>query len=560
MPMRTAFWDILRRARLAYPTMHLVATVQEALGFRGRRDVYRQDLMFRIYEFVARHRPRQAPSSRGPNVLFGSIRGSVPLVTSLEGMLGHALQMRGAKVSSVACDGVLTRCDGYLLRNITPERCARCACNSRSVMEAFGLPHHALSTFITAQDTAEARQLVQGIPRDSLDGLVVDGLPLGDYAMYSARYNTQQYRPAQTDETTQLHREFLQNAVVLVRAYTRLLDSVRPDVVVLLNGLYMTFRILMELARRRNIPVYTYERGYHRYSWAFSRNQPAALVPLDSKWASVKDQPLRAEQAAQLDAYLASRRAGCLDNITPLNTEPEERKEVIWRELGLDPGKPTATLFPNSFTDSSTMDLDGAFSDIFDWIDHTVRFFAERPEYQLILRAHPAEVLDPNATESLAGVLKERHPRLPENIRYVPPESKISSYQLLQLSRASLVYVSTIGIESALQGVPCLLVGRPHYRGRGFTTDVESTDQYRSLLQRLPDLQPLSTEEIEVARRFAYLLFFRHECIFPWFREVDNWTISDIALDSLADLAPGRDPRLDALCQAILTGNEVPVE
>src|SRR5262245_56896730 len=368
--MSSVFWKIIDRVNCRYPTMKMLADVSATFGDTQRRARYQEDQCYRLFEFFNRESSNlaDAKSNGSRAVLFAGVRGSVPLVTAFEGVLARALQMRGAKVSTFACDGVLQRCDAYLLEDRTQEKCLTCSVNSRRYNAALCLDHHRLSDFVRPGDWDEATQLSQGIGDSDLDHFEIDQIRLGKLANYSVRYNTGQNRLVLTEEVAKLNQEFLANGLLLFRAYQRLLDSIRPKAVVMLNGLYMSFRILRDLALERGIPVYTYERSYRRDAWVFNRNGFAALNPIDSAWDSLKDLPLNSKQEDELNNYLASRAAGTVQDSFALNVCPKESVSEIWSELRLDASKPTATLFPSSLCDSTTMDFDGVFPSIYDWI------------------------------------------------------------------------------------------------------------------------------------------------------------------------------------------------
>lgn len=559
--MNSLVWHAASKAGVKYRGMHLLARLHAALGDPTKAGRYRQDQAFRIYELIRSRRVATRPSLFPPRrVLFATIRGSSPLVCAFEALLAHALEMRGADTRLFSCDGALSQCDGFKHRDMSPERCRRCAFTSKQYAEAFDLRRERLSAYIRKQEVVDSQRTVASMADEQLEFAHDGGLPVGAFASYSVRYNTFTQRLGSSEEHGPLLRGFVETGLQLRRVYDRLLDRTQPTAIVMLNGLYMTFRILMERGKQRGIPVYTYERGYRKDAWIFSKNQPAALYPLGSQWERIRDAPLTDAENRELDEYLSSRQAGDPQSVFPLNVNPEERVQIIWQRIGLDPGKPTATLFPNSFIDSTTMDFDGIFDSIYQWLDATIRFFCRNPQFQLILRAHPAEALYDTNPQTLSSILRATHPVLPDNIRYIEPESRLSSYALLEMSNASLVYLSTIGIESALKGVPCLLAGRADYRERGFTYDVSNQAEYENLLARLPELPRLSAETVERARRFAYLRFFRYAYELPWFVELPgSWTFSDLALASLDELDVGHDGRFDRLCAAILAGDDVPI-
>jgi hypothetical protein len=75
-------------------------------------------------------------------------------------------------------------------------------------------------------------------------------------------------------------------------------------------------------------------------------------------------------------------------------------------------------------------------------------------------------------------------------------------------------------MEMAMSGVPVIVGGYTHYRGKGFTLDPNSWEAYLNLLdETLPRLkahQRLSREQVERAWQYAYRFFFDYPCPFPW--------------------------------------------
>ena len=73
-------------------------------------------------------------------------------------------------------------------------------------------------------------------------------------------------------------------------------------------------------------------------------------------------------------------------------------------------------------------------------------------------------------------ILRAASPELPDHVRAVPPESDISTYDLIELADVGLVYTTTVGLEMAMRGIPVIVAGQTHYRGKGFTTDPGSVE------------------------------------------------------------------------------------
>ena len=216
---------------------------------------------------------------------------------------------------------------------------------------------------------------------------------------------------------------------------------------------------------------------------------------------------------------------------------------------------------------------------MFDWLRRTVQVAAALPDVQLVIRVHPAEVRIPMSESRDRAIdrLEAEFPDLPPNVRLVsdrldriPLAFALARHARrriranlgwafgfnsvgIDLAKAVLVYTSTIGLEAAVRGKRVLVAGRTHYRGRGFTSDVASREDYRDLLLESLQGDELGAAEVELARRYAYLFFFRFMQDFPWVVDTPR-SARRLTFSHLSELAVGRNPVLDRMCEAILEG------
>ena len=110
-------------------------------------------------------------------------------------------------------------------------------------------------------------------------------------------------------------------------------------------------------------------------------------------------------------------------------------------------------------------------------------------------------------------------PELPAHIHLIKPEDKVNTYDLVEITDIGLVYTTTVGMEMAMSGIPTIVVGKTHYRNRGFTIDPESYVNYYKLLGSLlenPKENRLKADQIELAWKYAYHFFFDFPKPFPW--------------------------------------------
>jgi hypothetical protein len=139
------------------------------------------------------------------------------------------------------------------------------------------------------------------------------------------------------------------------------------------------------------------------------------------------------------------------------------------------------------------------------------------PDYQLVVRVHPGEML--GAGHPSVDIVRNALPVQPDHVVVVPPESPINTYDLIELAHLGLVYTSTIGLEMTMLGIPVIVAGETHYKGKGFTDDPSNWDEYTgALIRRLeePLGRRLSDESKQKAWRYSYRYFFDYPFEFPW--------------------------------------------
>lgn len=493
------------------------------------------------------------PAGRGPRVLFFTVRGWFVHVGS-EAVLAKALELRGARPVFFLCGGQLPQCDFKPGTDpyVTAPLCWRCRGFADRLLEALDLPSLRLRDFVGQADIERVHQRLAGLGREELLAYRENDLPLGQLVRPSVQRSLLRGDIEDDSYSVGVLRGYVASAAVMASVGQALLDRLEPDVVVMTNGLFFAEAIMLELARRRGVEAITYERGMRLGSAIFDRNRPVIDFHLDPYWQRVAERPLSADENDRLDRYLAERAGGRVGTLD-LWPRLDDDFGAIADRFGLDRDRPLAVLFSNILWDSAVFGRDVAFDGMFDWVRAAVRLFAERPEAQLVIRVHPSEVRIPLAEsrDRLAERLARSEVRLPDNVRLVPPEDSASSYALLAHARAVLVYTSTIGLEAACHRRPVLVAGRTHYRGRGFTLDVERREELGELLDRALADGELGPEPVELARRFAHLFFFRFTQSFPWITDTPR-SARSLGVATLADLAPGADPELDRLCRALL--------
>lgn len=308
----------------------------------------------------------------------------------------------------------------------------------------------------------------------------------------------------------------------------------KPDVVVVPNGTILEFGIVYRVAQFLKIPVMTYEFSDQKETFWLGQNSEIMRQDTTSMWNAWKDTKLTREQLTRIQALFESRQqAKTSENFTrQWQSTPAQGNESVRQALKLD-NRPVVLLATNVLGDSLTLGRQVFSKTMADWVSRTILYFIGRPDVQLVIRIHPGEILTREC--SMVDVVKQTLPELPEYIHVIQPEEKINTYDLMSLSDIGLVYTTTVGLEMALKGLPVIVVGKTHYRERGFTYDPSSWVEYFKLLGTMlekPKSFRLSKEQVSLAWKYAYHFFYTFPLPFPWhiklWQEYETHKISQV--------------------------------
>jgi hypothetical protein len=412
------------------------------------------------------------------------------------------------------------------------------------------LDHSWLRDYITPLEQSDIRALVDRLQPGEFEAWTYDGQPVGALVHNSVLWFLRKSAiDLMSDEA--VYRDFLVAGASIARLAPRLARAVRPDVVLELNGRFFAEQILNRVLGP-TVKVVTYEAGWRMDTLGFDQLSEEAPVDLDEAWEASKDRPLTDNQNRQLDAWIESRAAG--DMQRDFYIRFDRQREDPLQALGLDPAKPTAVLFTNLVWDTAVLGRNSAFPSISEWLTCTIREFVRCQERQLVIRVHPAEDLRPSqeSAEKLGNLVRQLAP-LPSNIRLVPSAQPLSSYALIKRCQAVLVYTSTTGLEAALWRKRVLVSAQVYYRNRGFTTDVSTPEDYVTQLEQVMDAEPPVASQVELARRFAYLLLFQYLQRIPVVKQRPR-QLPLLEPEEADELLPGASLEFDRLLGALLEG------
>jgi hypothetical protein len=504
-----------------------------------------------------------AAARGGQRVLIATSVGSHLAGTSLESVLAAALTLRGAEVDVLLCDSALPAClaadvtwypDRQQFARHGPSRdlCHGCFDSGAATYRGLGLRVRTYGEQLTAPDRDLAARIAAEVPAGEIPAYTFEGLAVGEHALAGAlRFYARATLDGEPQGEAVLRRYF--HAALLTCLTTRsLLEQVPYDVAVFHHGIYVPQGIIGECCRRAGVRVVNWNPAYRKQCFIFSHgdtyHHTLMTEPVET-WEQMAWSP---ELESGLLEYLESRWYGSQDWIW-FHDRPVADLERIRREVGADFSKPCVGLLTNVMWDAQLHYPANAFPNMLEWVVSTIEWFAGRPDLQLIIRVHPAELRGTLVSrQPLVAEIQRRFPSLPPNVFLIGPESQVSTYAVMSRCNAVLIYGTKTGVELASIGTPVIVAGEAWIRNKGITMDAASASDYFELLERLPLPTAMPEDQIQRARRYAFHFFFRRMIPLEFMLPSKEDVPYRVSLHSFRELTPGLSRGLDVICDGIL--------
>lgn len=498
----------------------------------------------------------------GSRVLMATSTGRHQGLTSLESILATALTLRGARVEFFLCDALLPACmettvqhthlASFVRHGPQASVCDACYRSGRKMLSPLGLPIHTYSRWITPDESQQANLLASSLSFDQIGNYTLDGLAVGEHALAGTlRFFIRGMLEGVAEREAVLRRYF-HASLLTAFAMQRILDQNNYDVVCFHHGIYVPQGVIGEVARHRGIRVVNWNPAYRKQTFIFTHGDTYHHKLMEEPVENWEAIPWTENAEEQVMAYLKSRWYGTEDWIW-FHEDPTENLEEISRELGVDFSKPSVGLLTNVMWDAQLHYPANAFPNMLDWVLRTIRYFIKRPDLQLIIRAHPAEVRGTlRSRQPIVDEIGKIFPSLPDNIILIPPESQVSTYAVMMQCDSVIIYGTKTGVELSSVGIPVIVAGEAWIRNKGITRDASSAEEYFAILDNLPSGRRMSDEQTQRARKYAFHFFFRRMIPLPFMEPRKGWPPYTARLSGLDNLLPGRVLGLDVICEGIL--------
>ena len=518
---------------------------------------------------VARDRARwdeaRERARGGPRVLIATGVGGNPNAVTLESLLAVALTLRGAEVHILLCDRVPQACEltettwfpdheRFVRAGPQGSLCHVCFAPARRAYAPLGLPIHLYGSLVTAEEQTEVDELAATMSCAEMARYVRDGVAIGEHALAGAmRFYARGTLEGEPHADGVLRRYF-RAALFTTLAVRRLFATTPFASVVSQHGIYVPQGLVGEAARQAGVRVVNWNVAYRRRRFIFSHGDTYHRTIMTEPTASWEHIEWTPRLDRELMAYLDSRRHGGRDWIW-FHERPVEDVAEIAARLGVDFSRPCVGMLTNVVWDAQIHYPNNAFPSMLDWALQTIAYFEKRPELQLLVRVHPAEVRGTlPSRQPMMKEIRRHYPTLPRNVFLIGPKDPISTYAAMLQCDAVIIYGTKTGVELSSQGVPVIVAGEAWLRGKGVTMDASSPEDYFRLLDELPLGRRLPEELVRRARTYAYHFFFRRMIPLEFTRPLEGWLPYRLDLARLDQCAPERSAGLDVICNGILNG------
>jgi hypothetical protein len=344
----------------------------------------------------------RAAAQGGPRVLMASSIGAYAHAVTLESALAVALTFRGAEVHALVCDGVMTACAeceaslypdvaSFARRGPTGDLCRDCRWPAERVYAQLGIKVHRYGDWLTVDDRAEARRVAATLRYGDIETFHFDGLNIGEHARAGALRFFASGSLEDEPLAEPVVRRYLEAALLTAFATRRLMRAVGFSSTVLTHGIYVPWGILAEVARQEGVHLSTWNVAYRKRRFIFSHDDTYHHTLMTEPREAWEGHELSAAQERNLMQYLSSRREGLFDWIVFHRPSRQDAHEVA-RKVGVDASKPVIGLLTNVTWDAQLHYPANAFPNMLEWLVQTCEYFATRPDLQLLIRVHPAEI------------------------------------------------------------------------------------------------------------------------------------------------------------------------
>jgi len=477
-----------------------------------------------------------------PIVVWRLVGGRESIHTEL--VLAEALKNRGHKTRFVVCDKVLSGCIQGGNVGVNRDRCQGCWTQAQRLCS--GVDYITLSNLVPRGRQRKLHSLANNLPYKDIPDMLFHKTPVGRFAIGSMIRHLKGAPLEAADKVTRLQRhlqlrEFLYSSLVCLDAARVYYHKYRPT-----KSLMQTHIEYVGWG-----PAYYYfaaRKDMDAITWSGSLDNTKHITMKYRRGADFSAQHLIPEETWEVyrEIQLTKSQNKSLDKRLELSGIS---KEELLAQLRISDDKPIWCTFPHMTWDVGLNPTQWPFENVEDWVLTTVKAMLETPGVTWLLKAHPAER---HATaKGVIEIIRENFPGVDKQITFLGPRTKIRATDLSLVLSGGVTLQGSVAIELPTFGVP-IIAGNPSYPGKEFTYNKQTRREYIDLIHSVTEIDLLSSELKDRARRYAYYAYFRRKLKLKATKSGKGY--SPIVHRKM--LLPGKDKTMDMICNRIIHGGE----
>lgn len=462
------------------------------------------------------------------------------------------------------CDGSPVACIGREIINdetfpYWSKRCPGCYENCRDEAISFGLKTQKIGQLASADTLSKLREISQSIDIADITSYSYRGINVGTHTLSSAiRY----YKGKITEIENNILREFFFSSMVIAEAAINKIETFQPAVILMSHGAYSTWGPALEAAMIRDVPIVKFGGAYRKQCMYYHKVKSNMTnfhfgYLSDAEWEKRLKTPFTSKEEKRLKKYLEERYVSGMHNFKDIKmSQTSEGKQALFNKLTLTDCKPVWCVFTPIGWDSSANLAQMAFRDFYEWTIETVKIISDIDSVQWLIKTHPAERMYATV-DGIGELIRVNFPDLPANIKVIPSDTDINTYNLMRVITGGITCYGTVGLELATLGKPAIVAGDAYYSRRGFTYDALTVDEYKDLLKNVNNIPPsITMEQREKAIKFAYSYYIQRQLPLRMFIRDSDGNALCFDWDKIDSLIPGKDPVIDLICNRFFEGDD----
>lgn len=515
---------------------NLLAPILKAYRYRNKPDPFTAFKLLRKDE--------KLPTSTKGNILILPIRVA-PVSNLFEGVYGYAMKLRGYSVHALLCDQLLNKCENITEKTNPNFNCSLCLLEQKRFIDTFAINSHSYMAVLDNIQINKIHNIAHNIEKNNILALEYDGVVLGHH-IKSAVMRHLFLSNVNVDMHENLLREFTISTLLSYESTKQLILKLKPKFVITSHGVYSTWGGALEACKKLNVEAIVWGRGYVGGNIVASRNQSYLYERAIESVVYWENITLSSKQKETLKNYFLAKKDpnSSVDHVNYYNDLKLSKTNDLHKKLGLRKESFKFALFPNIPWDGTTFSSSDAFPTMELFFKTTINWFADNPQCDLIIRAHPAE-LKTKGLETIKDLIDSIFSTLPNNVYFLDANHEISSYEVEEISDVCLLYASTMALEMAYFHKTVIQAGQSNVSNKGIVFEPKTIDEYVNMLEKSVKKELKMTGKMkERAEKYAYHWIYKRHIPETTY-EHKGLTFTKYNLTSSMDLAPGKNKVVD---------------